>query len=403
MFDIEEELKKYGLTKETYEECLLDIEGKINGEQDLEWQDIVEKYNLPVHRDTLRKASNTIFGGTFTAQYHREKNVIKESPNEYLRALKEEQIQIRMATQELRDERQDFQRQVRENARRESFIQLVKRAMEQTIRATPYNASPLIESDNDMIVCLSDIHAGIEVANSFNTFNMTELNNRLQKYLDEIIGIQNTHRCKNCYLVLGGDLISGLIHRNLRLQNNENVIEQVKSVSVQIGAFIAELVKHFEQIHVFSVSGNHSRLSPSKEDQLKGEELDALVPFYLEIMFRNYKNIEFCKNAIDDTILNFKTRGGHLFYGVHGDKDTPTNAVKTLTLITGEKPAGIIIGHRHHNALDTQYGVKVIQCGCVSGTDDYGIDHRMMARPEQCVVITNKKNPVRCFYDIGLS
>ena len=70
--------------------------------------------------------------------------------------------------------------------------------------------------------------------------------------------------------------------------------------------------------------------------------------------------------------------------------------------MTGVKPDGIIMGHRHHNAYDTVHNVKIIQCGCMSGSDDYCIDNRLSGKPEQCVVITNDSKAVVCMYDIKL-
>ena len=65
MRDFSKELSAYGLTKEEYELCLEDIKNKFLGMNDMDWQEIVEKYNLDLHYDTLRKASQTIFGNIF--------------------------------------------------------------------------------------------------------------------------------------------------------------------------------------------------------------------------------------------------------------------------------------------------------------------------------------------------
>lgn len=403
MTEIDEELRKYGLDRKTYESCLRDIVEKVEGDNDLDWTEIVNKYGLAMHSDTLRKASRTVFGGAFVLNFYRERDAAQNAEAGYLESIRREKNELKKERQKLQDERLEYQRLLREQARKESFIELVKRVLRSEVKPLAYKGHPEINGDNDMIVCLSDIHAGIEVRNFFNNFDIKELKARLRKYLGEILSIQQSHRCKECYLVLGGDLISGWIHKNLRLQNNENVIEQVKTVSVLIGHFVSELGSCFEKIKIYSVSGNHSRLSPAKEEQLKGEELDALIPFYLGLMFKENPSVQIFENLIDDTILSFKTRGGFLFYGVHGDRDGLSAVVKNLTLMTGVKPDGIIIGHRHHNGYNSEHGVKVIQCGCVVGTDDYCVEHRISGRPEQCVIITNGRAAVQCFYDIGLN
>lgn len=326
--------------------------------------------------------------------------------NEQLQALEEQKRSLEKAKIKLRDERIDYQKSLREDARRESFIELIERTMEKNISPFDYKPSPIIDSNEDMVVCLSDLHAGIEVQNWWNKYNTSILKERLHRYLNEIFAIQNTHKCKVCNVVLGGDQISGIIHNNLRLQNNENVVEQLKIAVTYIGEFIYALQDCFETINVYSVSGNHSRMSANKDDHLKGEELDDMIPFCLELQFAHNDKVNICTkagNRIDSTISAFKTRGGKLFYVVHGDKDSLSTVVENLTLMSGVKPDGIIMGHRHNNALKTEHRVKIVQSGCLVGMDDYCVDKRISGEPEQCVFITSENRAVKCLYDIGLN
>ena len=70
----EELLHKYGLTPKTYEQCLQEIHDKVLGIDDQDWSDIVAKYNLPMSKDTVRKASSQeIFGNVFVMDYFRNK------------------------------------------------------------------------------------------------------------------------------------------------------------------------------------------------------------------------------------------------------------------------------------------------------------------------------------------
>lgn len=76
IFNFESEISKYGLTTEQYEACLKDISEKVNGNVDLDWSDIVDKYRLPISKDTLRKASSqSIFGNVFVSEYFKQKEL----------------------------------------------------------------------------------------------------------------------------------------------------------------------------------------------------------------------------------------------------------------------------------------------------------------------------------------
>lgn len=50
-------------------------------------------------------------------------------------------------------------------------------------------------------------------------------------YADAIIRIGKDSGAKDCYVSLMGDLISGVIHTTIRIENRENLIEQVTGVS----------------------------------------------------------------------------------------------------------------------------------------------------------------------------
>lgn len=400
------------LPNETEDECLFRIgEAKRDGFLDLTWTEIAEFFNKEFRSDETEYRTESSYRKKFKNYIDAKDMLVKSKftesgfDNQYneleskIRELQKEKVKVR-------DERIDYQKSIREDARRESFIELVQRAFSVNVKPFDYKPSPAIDSNEDMVVCLSDLHAGIEVQNWWNTYSIGILKQRLHKYLDEIREIQSLHQCKVCNVVLGGDNISGIIHQNLRLQNNENVIEQLKIAVEYIGEFIFTLQDWFEDINIYSVSGNHSRISANKDEHLKGEELDDMIPFCLSLKFANTDKVHIYDdgyNKIDSTISAFVTRGGKRFYIVHGDKDAPSNVVKNLTLMSGTKPDGIIMGHRHSNGLSSEHKVKIIQCGCVVGTDDYCVDKRISGEPEQCVFITSENRTVKCLYDIGLN
>ena len=61
----------------------------------------------------------------------------------------------------------------------------------------------------------------------------------------------------------------------------------------------------------------------------------------------------------------------------------------------------IFLGHRHTNGLTTIHGTKVIESGCVCGTDSYAAGLRKNDVPQQIVAVINT-NGLECLYDIKL-
>lgn len=215
----------------------------------------------------------------------------------------------------------------------------------------------------------------------------------------KIVEIQTRHNSENCYVICG-EIVSGIIHNNLRLQNNMDLMLQFKIASDIIAAMLIELSQYFHTVSLYVTPGNHSRISPKKEDSLDGENIDLLLPYYLQARLQNFMNIFIHENRVEQEIAMFDVRGNFV-YASHGHKDKPENVVQNFTMMFGKKPDLVYLGHRHTNGLTTVYDTKVIESGCVSGSDNYAISIRKTNKPEQTVSVVNE-NGLVCLYDIQL-
>ena len=329
-----------------------------------------------------------------------EAGVFGNNEDDYFKKLQIEKRELQKAKQQLSDERVEFNRQIRQEARKESYVDMVKRIICEDTE--PLNVPvhyTLFNSETDLLCHLTDIHTGIEINNWKNVFNEDVLKQRIEKYTSDIIDIRGLHQSQNCYLVIG-EILSGLIHSNLRLQNNMDLMEQFKYVSELISAMLVRLANNFNHIYVYTTPGNHSRISPKKEDSLDGENMDVLLPFYLKARLQNIENILICDNTIEPEIAMFNIRGNNVF-SAHGHKDNPSSVVQNFTLMFGIKPDIVLLGHRHTNGMTTVYDTKVIESGCVSGSDQFATSIRKVNRPEQTVSVIGEKG-LLCLYDIQL-
>lgn len=379
----------------------------MDGTVDLDWAEIKLKYHIDCAVDTIRKGSSTPFGGWFRQEYFKSKQSIKsKNITENFTELDLKLQEIRKEKQKLFDERTGLQKLLREQSRREELFNIVKRAIDEykPIRFD-YSPAPIIKSDSDLIIHLSDVHAGVYIRSVFNTFNTEVLHQRLEKYLDEILEIRDTHNAENAYVILGGDMIHGLIHVNSRIEAKENVVQQIMLISDIISNFINQLRYHFSNVYVFVTPGNHSRSTANKEESIRGENFDLLIPYVLKKDFKNVSNVHVKDNTFDVNIATFNLRGWNVFAS-HGDKDSEKTIVYNMTKMARkakyELPDLCYLGHRHTNGLTTVDGVKVIQSGCVDGMDSYSIDNRYVGYPEQTVTVVTEKNRVKALYDIQL-
>ena len=320
--------------------------------------------------------------------------------NDLVKLIEQKQQELNKDRVKFRDERNELNRVLREQARRESFVELVQRLFtEIEPDELKYTDKQYITSDNDLIVHLTDIHTGSGSDNYFNTFNDDVLEKRLCKFLDKIFEVQQRHKSENCYVVIG-EILSGLIHNNLRIENNENVISQFMTIATYISNFLEELSKSFKEVHVYVTAGNHSRVVANKGDSLDGENFDYLLPFYTRAKLQNYNNIIIHDNEIEPSIAMFNVRGNNVMSS-HGDRDTPANVVQNFTMMFGIKPDICLLGHRHTNGLTTVFDSKVIESGCVSGVDSYALSIRKKNRPEQTISVITEDG-LDCLYDVKL-
>lgn len=121
--DLRKKIEEYGLTTDEYEACLADAYAKANRTIDLDWQEIIDKYGLDIHYDTLRKATQTIFGGAFVAEYYKTKQ--SQNKTSYLDDLRAEKQEVRKEKQKLFDERVALNKLLREQGRMESMYDIV--------------------------------------------------------------------------------------------------------------------------------------------------------------------------------------------------------------------------------------------------------------------------------------
>lgn len=361
---------------------------------DLEWADIVELLGLDMHRDSFRKSVVTgPYSGYNVMKYFRDNTPTQADKLQ----------EIKEATIQLRDERNELNRKYREVARGKKFIDIFKDILsDASLPSFGYKPHEQETKPCSLVAVLSDIHYGHKVDSVYNTYNATVVQDRLTEYLDQLREITDKNKPEMTFLILGGDLISGSIHSLIRIENMENTVRQVQNISELLSSFTYELSKFSNKVMVFSVPGNHSRIFPKKEENAKGEYLDALVPFYMKAQLKDCSNVTIMDNQIDEEISCFRIYD-HIFVATHGDKDSINTVVPNMERLLKVTPDVVIMGHRHSNGLLTHDRTKVIQNGCLCGMDNYTVTKRMVGYPEQVAFLVTADNPVKSLTNITFS
>ena len=314
--------------------------------------------------------------------------------------------ELKKEKQLLRDERTQYQKYIRNEARFEQSLDLIEEKI-QELGKRKYDGIGSVfldglESGREMVLLLSDWHIGMNFDTEFGRFNTKQAECRLAYLLSQILKIKETHNIQVCDVAVLGDMISGSIHKTIQVENRENVIEQVMKVCDLLTDFIAKLCDEFGEVTFLSVAGNHSRLEPNKEDAVKDERLDDLIGWIIKNSLKHVNNF-YPIDTIDNTVAELEV-AGQLYYFVHGDKgELNQNGINKLNSMIGMIPYAVCAGHGHKFEVKDINGIKVVYNGCLCGSgDSYTIEKRLHGKAEQTVLVCNSEG-IECIYPVELS
>lgn len=321
-------------------------------------------------------------------------------------------IEIQLAKRELeaakvqfRDERAAWNRQNTIDARVNQKLDYLESVLKESGERI-YTPSPIEvcagNSDNDLLVILSDLHIGAAFSSEWGEYNPDIATKRLNQYIREIVKIAERHNSENCFVSIQGDLISGNIHKSIQVTNRENVIDQIKIAANLITDFCFELSNYFKKVTITNVSGNHSRID-KKEDAIHSERLDDLIGWIVKNSLSHINKIAFKENNLDIGIASIDIRGKE-YIAVHGDYDSYSpSGVSNLCMMIHRIPYAILYGHLHHCSVDEVNGVKMVRGGSLAGSGDaFTIEKRLSGKPSQMVCVCSSFG-IEAYYPVELN
>lgn len=379
---------------------LIDIK-KEERPDDLDWGDIVELLGLDLNKDSLRKSQDTIFGGIAVYKKMKDKELISK-PADYQQ---EVQIQLQELKKErirLSDERAALNRRLRNEARKESMYDLITECA-QSLKTEDNKIKPVCveeEFEKAAILTLSDFHFGLEINEFNNVYNADVFYQRLNKILGKTIEYIQLNKVRTLYVLGLGDYMSGIIHTTTRIENRENIVQQVIKVSEALSQMLTELSK-FVEIYYYDVTDNHGRVFPNKDDWENEDNFSLFVRWYLDVRFKDNEYIHIMQNTYSNEIGVVEIFGRNYAF-THGHRDKISNIVQNLSLMTKKFYDAIFMAHCHHYEANETHGTYVYMNGTLSGTDMYANNERKTSNPSQNLFILNSNDGIECQYLIKL-
>lgn len=351
MFNIEkfkEELLKYGLTLETYDKIITDIDSKIDGENDYDWSEIKDKYGINCNSDTIRKSSSTPFGGKMRSEYEKYKTGLNQNVSE--------NSELDVKIQQLRKERIKLQtsnvernRLDRSEARQEMYYEYVGNV----VQALPLpNFQPIeddIHHEINYLVGLADVHYGAAYRSINNEYSPEETKRRFEYLTCRLIHFIQEKHITILTIVSLGDLIQGVLRLSDLKINDSSIVKATVEICRLIASMLNELSVYANIVYYHTPSANHTQLRVlnAKASELADEDLEYLMGNYIKDLCANNERIIVHLAKEGNDFIEVYIPGNEII-AMHGHQlKNIENAVKDISILHKKFYDTVLLGHYH--------------------------------------------------------
>lgn len=379
-----------------YEYCFRLSYAKVREGLDIDWQEIVNLCNINWSADHCRK---TMIGAIRHQDYIDSKTKEQLESEQYEKLIQKE-LELKKEKVKVQDLKTQVNKQIRELARKENLGEILEEKLDklpnQMINMNYINHMP---SKKQGIAMISDVHYGMVVDNFLNKYNPDIAQERMNYLTDKIIEYSKLNNLDVMNVCLLGDMISGEQYLSVRLENRENLINQIINISELLSEAIYKISLNVPFVAVSIADGNHERVYNKKEN-LNKDNYTELIRKFLELKLKDVSNITFTENVYDNNIISFECCGNTVV-GLHGDKCKKDKVSYEMYNMLNKKIDIILMGHFHQISQDICYETIVYRNGSFIGTDEYARNLNLNTYPTQKLLIVSELG-VECCYDIRL-
>ena len=328
----------------------------------------------------------------------------KEELERLIKANKEALLENEKMKIQYQDQRREYRKYVRESGRFDHLVSELTKSVKVLNKEKPlfntHKQKIRILENNEAVLMTSDWHIGANFKNYFAEYSIDIAKKRIKELTEKTVEYCLANNVSTLHVELLGDSLDGSIHTSARIESEEDVISELMIYCEVLSEMINELSIFIPYIKVHSVIGNHTRITPNKKESITKENFERLVPFYLKARLTAIDNVEITNSSIDDTIDVYEVKGQTIFC-VHGDLDSPQNAVSKLSAMLKVFPDEVHMGHYHKHFEMDNYDMETVVNGSLKGTDNYAKEKRLSGSPMQKLMIYNEEGKL-CTYKIKL-
>lgn len=280
---------------------------------------------------------------------------------------------------------QDIQREKRKSLRIEARFENLIDVLKEEIR----NLQPMklnvcnrkADVNVEASVLISDLHVGLIVDNTTHYYDIEVAKERLGELCSKTIKYCKLHNVNKLNVELLGDEISGIIQLGNRVEEEEDTISQVITVSELLSNFINDLKAEIPQVVIYAVIGNHSSVFANKKERSNKENFERLIFEYIKLR----TNQKVITNGLEDYLV-YKIKDKTVVL-THGNRDNLQNAKQHFVDLLGIIPEYIHFGHIHHFNIKDDCDTEITTNGSLISTDDFAVSIRKSTKASQVLII----------------
>lgn len=367
--------------KERYsKELIIDCLDKLDGLNEMSWDDILDKYDLDISSSHLRKMA---YG--FRAYRDSFGNGTDEEFEEKMLKLRTEKVKVQ-------DLKTLANREIRNLARVSTVVDLIKDEINYLADEKPMlNEFHMSKetSHKDGVLLLGDWHFGMTCDNSVNKYDIDICKDRINKVVDKTIENGLKNEIDKLHIVCLGDILSGTIHNTIQRANQEEISQQIVLASELLSEVIAKLSNYF-YCTITMTQGNHEAVDMNKNDRTNKNNYNSLVKEFVKIRIKGLSNVVFLDNTINNDEIGILTVKNETLICCHGDKINKMKANYQLEMATGVKPSIVCYGHVHNPQYYSLYQTDVYVNGSLMSSDEYSMNKKLYTPASQTMLIINE-------------
>ena len=317
--------------------------------------------------------------------YYIAKEVVKKldedieyTQDDVIREMEDMKIEIYKEKVKLRDQRRELNKLHTKQARFENLVEVIKERLEEIGTLPREKYYKQLDKEKGATLMVSDLHYGIKVDNQFNYYDTEVAEDRLKQLTNKTIQYCKKHDISHLNIELLGDMVSGTIHTGVRVQQEEDIIQQIIDCAELLSNMVNDLAEYVENVTVYSVYGNHGRTESNKHDAINSENYERLIYYFMK---NRVKGVRFIDSQGEDFIKYYDF--GKTFVISHGDKDKQASAIEAYSKMLGEQVGEVHLAHWH----EFKEVGNVIVNGSVVGSDDYAVSIRKHSKPCQVLKV----------------